>query len=292
MKFVIYLDRNKQELPGVMSESGDRVFSMKQLGYDYSSLIGCIAGYDEAMAAELKNKISQGGGELLSGVTLQAPIPHPRHDIICVGQNYVAHAIESAKFVGKEWVKPDHPIYFSKRVDRAVGPDGNIPSHADISQCLDYEAELAVVIGRRCRKVKAEDAYAHVFGYTIVNDISARDVQNRHNQWAFGKGLDGAAPMGPWIVTADELPNPPHLNIKCRINGELRQDSNTNDFIFDIPWLIAELSSGMTLEPGDIISTGTPSGVGIGFQPPKYLKPGDVIECEVEGIGILRNTVE
>ena len=227
----------------------------------------------------------------LDSVKLAAPIPHPRHDILCIGQNYLAHAIESFKFKGLEYQKPSHPVYFTKRVNRAVADGECIPAHADITSQLDYEAELAVVIGKRCDHVKPEDVFAHIFGYTIVNDVSARDLQYAHSQYAFGKSLDGFAPMGPWIVTADEIPAPPALRIGTRVNGEVRQDSNTGDFIFDIPYMISELSGGIVLEPGDIVITGTPSGVGMGFTPPRFLKSGDVVECEIEKIGTLRNTV-
>ncbi len=291
MKFVTYLDRNNEELPGVVSATGDTVHSLKSLGHDCADLVDFIAGYDGTKAADIQAKIARAGGEPLSAVRLQAPIPHPRHDILCVGQNYVAHAIESAKYAGREWVRPDYPIIFTKRVDRAVGPDGEIPSHSDITAQLDYEVELALIIGRRCSKARPEDAFSHIFGYSVANDISARDIQHRHNQWILGKGMDGAAPFGPWIVTADEFAAPPHLAIRCRVNGELRQDSNTNDFIFDIPRLLSEISAGMTLEPGDILITGTPAGVGMGFQPPKFLRSGDVVECEIEKIGVLRNTI-
>jgi 2-keto-4-pentenoate hydratase/2-oxohepta-3-ene-1,7-dioic acid hydratase in catechol pathway len=208
-----------------------------------------------------------------------------------VGQNYTAHALEGARYAGKEWTKPDWPVYFSKRVDRCVAPGGVIPAHADITSELDYEAELAVIIGKTASKVKPGDVFSHIFGYTVANDVSARDIQHNHVQYTFGKGLDGFAPMGPWIATVDEFAVPPRLNVKTRVNGEPRQDANTSDFIFDIPRLISELSSGITLEPGDILITGTPAGVGMGFQPPKFLRPGDEIECEIEGIGILRNVV-
>ncbi|MCC8190778.1 MAG: fumarylacetoacetate hydrolase family protein, partial [Planctomycetes bacterium] len=217
--------------------------------------------------------------------------PHPPRDLLCVGQNYLEHALETARFKGTEYHQPEYPVIFSKRVIRAVPPEGEIPAHADITAALDYEAELAVVIGKRCDHVRPEEVFAHVFGYTIVNDVSARDIQMNHVQYTFGKGLDGFAPMGPWIATVDEFAAPPHLNVVTRVNGEVRQNSNTSEFIFDIPRLISELSSGITLLPGDILITGTPSGVGMGFSPPKFLQPGDVVECEIEGIGVLRNVV-
>jgi 2-keto-4-pentenoate hydratase/2-oxohepta-3-ene-1,7-dioic acid hydratase in catechol pathway len=269
------------------------VHSLRDLGCDVPSLIDLIVRYDDRLEAELKVGLARAGedGLPLARVELQAPIPHPRHDILCVGQNYRAHAIESARYEGKEWKQPDWPVYFSKRVDRCVAPDGRIPAHAGITSRLDYEAELAVIVGKTASRVKPGDVFKHIFGYTIANDVSARDIQMNHVQWIFGKGLDGFAPLGPWIATADEIPAPPRLAIRTRVNGEIRQDSNTGDFIFDIPRLISELSSGITLEPGDILITGTPSGVGMGFNPPKFLKPGDSVECEIEGIGVLRNVV-
>ncbi|MGE4284740.1 MAG: fumarylacetoacetate hydrolase family protein, partial [Clostridia bacterium] len=228
----------------------------------------------------------------ITAVEISAPIPNPRHDILCIGQNYTEHAIESAKFRGIEYQKPTYPVYFSKRVNKAVAHNGFISSHADITSKLDYEAELAVIIGKECSHVAPEDVYDYIFGYTIINDISARDIQVNHKQFTFGKGLDDATPMGPYIVTIDEFDAPPLLSVKSKVNGELRQNSSTNDFIFDIPFMISQLSAGITLYPGDIFITGTPSGVGLGFNPPKWLKSGDIVECQIEKIGILRNTVK
>ncbi len=228
----------------------------------------------------------------LSTVTLLAPIPRPRQDVICLGINYKAHAAESthydaAAFGGERPV----PIYFSKRVSEAVGPEGFIESHPGLVQRLDYESELAVIIGKTAKNVKAADAADYIFGYTVLNDVSARLLQTTHKQWYFGKGLDGFTPIGPCITTADEIAFPPALRISSRVNGELRQDSTTDLLITGIADIIQELSAGMTLLPGTIIATGTPAGVGMGFDPPRFLKPGDVVECIIEGIGTLRNTV-
>lgn len=292
MKFVTYM-LDGEEMVGVVDATKGRVLSLWGLGYSYPDMLAFIAECTDAMLPEIADRAARSdGGAPLERVVLQAPIPHPRHDLICVGQNYVEHALEAARYAGREWVKPDLPVYFSKRVNRAVPPGGEIPSHADITSKLDYEAELAVVIGKRADHVREEDAYGHVFGYTVVNDVSARDLQSGHVQYTFGKGLDGFTPMGPWIATRDEFRTPPNLRVTSRVNGETRQDSNTSDFIFDIPRLISELSGGIVLEPGDVIITGTPSGVGMGFNPPRFLKSGDVVECEVEGIGALRNTVK
>ncbi len=233
-------------------------------------------------------------GETLSlaDVELLAPIPRPRQDVICLGINYKAHADEAAGYDAAFIKEKPIPIYFSKRVCEAVAPDGMIQSHPGLVERLDYEVELAVIIGKTAKNVPAAQAADYIFGYTILNDVSARVLQTAHKQWYFGKSLDGFTPIGPCIVTADEIAFPPALPIRARVNGELRQDSTTDLLITGIADIIAELSSGMTLLPGTIIATGTPSGVGMGFDPPRFLKPGDVVECEIEGIGVLRNTVD
>jgi 2-keto-4-pentenoate hydratase/2-oxohepta-3-ene-1,7-dioic acid hydratase in catechol pathway len=182
-------------------------------------------------------------------------------------------------------------VYFSKRVNRAVAPGDPIQGHLDLDEQLDYEVELAVIIGRDARNVRKELAYDFIFGYTILNDVSARSLQGKHKQWYFGKSLDGFTPMGPCIATEDEFARPPALGIQSSVNREPRQFSNTNHMIFDIPHIISELSGGMTLKAGTIISTGTPAGVGMGMQPPRFLKKGDVVRCEIEGIGVLENMV-
>jgi 2-keto-4-pentenoate hydratase/2-oxohepta-3-ene-1,7-dioic acid hydratase in catechol pathway len=185
---------------------------------------------------------------------------------------------------------PEDPIIFTKASNTIIGPGDVIPLHAGLTQQLDYEAELALVIGTRGTRIRRADAYRYVFGYTIANDVTARDLQLKHRQWFLGKSLDGSCPMGPYVVTADEV-NAAALDIRCWVNGELRQNANTRDLIFDIPTLIETISAGFTFEPGDIISTGTPAGVGIGFKPPKFLKTGDVVKIEIEGIGTLTNTI-
>ena len=228
----------------------------------------------------------------LSDVTLLAPIPRPRQDVICLGINYKAHAEESNHYdAGAFGGERPAPIYFSKRVGLAAAPDGFIESHPGLVERLDYEAELAVIIGKEARHVSAADAAGCIFGYTILNDVSARRLQTLHKQWYFGKSLDGFTPMGPCITTADEIAFPPALRISSRVNGELRQNSTTDLLITPIAQIIEELSSGITLLPGTIIATGTPAGVGMGFDPPRFLKPGDVVECAIEGIGTLRSTV-
>lgn len=231
----------------------------------------------------------------LEAVTLLAPITGPPHNIMCVGKNYHAHAHEFTKSgfdagaTAAEAV-PDHPIIFTKPSSAISGPFDPIPLWPGLDEAVDYEAELAVVIGRGGRFIPRGEAMSHVFGYTVLNDVTARDLQRIHKQWFLGKGIDGFAPMGPWITTADEIDGA-DLRVTCRVNGELRQDSSTSDLIFDIPGLIETISRSVTLAPGDVIATGTPEGVGIGFSPPRFLRDGDVVEVEVSGIGAIRNTV-
>ncbi|MBQ9346192.1 MAG: fumarylacetoacetate hydrolase family protein [Oscillibacter sp.] len=229
----------------------------------------------------------------LDAVTLCAPIPRPRQDVICLGINYLSHSKEADRYNTEAFHKRETaiPIYFSKRVMEAVPPEGDIDSHPGLVERLDYEAELAVVIGKTAKNIPADRAADYIFGYTVLNDVSARVLQTTHKQWYFGKSLDGFTPMGPCITTADEIPFPPALRIAARVNGKTRQDSTTDLLITGIADIIAELSSGITLLPGTIIATGTPSGVGMGFDPPRFLHPGDVVECEIEKIGVLRNIV-
>ena len=228
----------------------------------------------------------------LEEVRLLAPIPRPRQDVICLGMNYRDHEKEAAKYDADAFTK-DKPaaVYFSKRVSRAGDPDGVIPRYEGLVERLDYEAELAVIIGKTAKNVKAEEAGEYIFGYTVLNDVSARDLQTGHKQWYFGKSLDGFTPLGPCILTADETAFPPALDISCAVNGEEHQRSNTALLIHSIAGVIEELSAGMTLLPGTIIATGTPAGVGMGFDPPRFLKSGDVVECTIQNIGTLKSTV-
>ena len=229
----------------------------------------------------------------LEDVTLLAPIPRPRQDIVCLGMNYRDHAKEAARYDADAFAKEKPAaVYFSKRVSRAGDPEGDIPRYEGLVERLDYEAELAVIIGKTAKNVRPEEAGDYIFGYTVLNDVSARLLQTEHKQWYFGKGLDGFTPMGPCILTADEAAFPPALDISCTVNGELRQSSNTANFITSITDWLVELTQGMTLLPGTIVATGTPAGVGMGFDPPRFLKPGDVVECAIEKIGALRSTVE
>ena len=224
-------------------------------------------------------------------IRLEAPLPLPRRNIFCVGRNYHAHARELATSVFKDNTpKADAwPIVFTKVPESVIGPqdDVRLPG-SEVSTQIDYEAELAVVIGKGGRNIARADAMGHVFGYTIINDVTARDVQMRHQQWDLGKSFDTFCPMGPWIVTADAM-NGSDTHVQCWVNGELRQDAQTTDLIFDIPSLIETCSRGITLHPGDVIATGTAAGVGQGFTPPRYLKAGDVVRIEIDGLGVLEN---
>lgn len=225
-----------------------------------------------------------------SAVHLLAPLPCPAKNVFCVGRNYLEHIAEGERAQKKTIGVTEHPVFFTKPPTAVVGPGAEVPIFPHVSKNIDYEVELAVVFGKAGRNIRPEQAMDHIFGYTIVNDVTARDVQRRHGgQYFKGKGLDGSCPMGPVIVTADAIGDPARLGIRISVNGEVRQDGNTADMIFDIPTLIASLSEGMTLEPGDVLATGTPSGVGYAMDPPVFLKDGDVVVCDIDGIGKLEN---
>jgi 2-keto-4-pentenoate hydratase/2-oxohepta-3-ene-1,7-dioic acid hydratase in catechol pathway len=230
----------------------------------------------------------------LARVRLEAPIPHPRRNIFCVGKNYYEHAHEFARSgfdsSAALGAVPKNPIIFSKVPETVVADRSEIVIDTKVSSSIDYEAELAVIIGKKGKAIPREKAYDHVWGYTMVNDVTARDLQGRYSQWLIGKSQDTFCPMGPWAITRDEL-DLENAAIRCFVNGELRQNSKLSLLIFDIPTIIATLSEGLTLHPGDIIATGTPAGVGIGFDPPKYLRNGDVVRVEIDGIGALENPV-
>jgi 2-keto-4-pentenoate hydratase/2-oxohepta-3-ene-1,7-dioic acid hydratase in catechol pathway len=226
----------------------------------------------------------------LRDVRLDAPV-RPLRNVFCIGRNYLEHAKEGAAIFGKELKLPDVPTIFTKAPTAIVGPDATVHLQANISKEYDFEAELAVVIGKRCKNVSEADAYSVVFGYTALNDVTARDLQRAHLQWFKGKSLDETAPIGPAIVAAADIGDPQNLAIGFKLNGVQKQHSSTSKMIFQIPRLIAELSKGMTLLPGDVIATGTPEGVGFARTPPEFLKDGDVMEVEIETIGVLRNPV-
>jgi 2-keto-4-pentenoate hydratase/2-oxohepta-3-ene-1,7-dioic acid hydratase in catechol pathway len=285
MRLVTFRDR-----PGGASRvggvAGDRIAPLDNLVTD---MIDLIAEGDRTLDAA--RAIANGGGATIAiaDVELRAPIERPRRNIVCVGLNYADHVAESKSVVGAE--APKRVVFFTKPPTCVIGPEAAIPWHGHLSTAIDWEAELAVIIGRECRDVDDVSAMDCVFGYTAANDVTARDLQSRHQQWYKGKGLDGFCPLGPAIVTRDEIADAQALDIGSRVNGVTKQQANTRQMIFSLPRLISEWSAGMTLLPGDILLTGTPSGVGIGRTPPEFLKPGDTVEVEIEGIGMLRNSV-
>lgn len=231
----------------------------------------------------------------LDEVKFLAPIPRPRRNIFCVGKNYFDHANEFASSgfdsSAAKGAVPENPIVFSKVPETVIAPGEPIKIDPSVDASIDYEAELAVIIGKSGRNIRKEDALSYVWGYTIVNDVTARELQGRHSQWLIGKSQDTFCPMGPWAVTADEI-DLADTAVRCWVNDELRQDANTRLLIFDVPSIIAAVSNGLTLRPGDVIATGTPAGVGIGFKPPRYLKAGDRVRVEIQNIGVLENPVE
>lgn len=238
---------------------------------------------------EYKHLCNEVGDTVLAEAAILAPIPQPKQDILCLGINYAAHAEESARFKKEVFEKDrQYSVYFSKRVNEAV-PDGGTIPYPTVDTQIDYEAELAFIVSKDAKNVKKENAKDYVFGYTIINDLSARSLQQRHKQFYYAKSLDGFTPMGPCIVTADEFDFEPQLQIRSFVNGELRQNSNTSLLLAGIGQILEDLTEGMTLKTCSIISTGTPSGVGMGFVPPKFLVPGDEVRCEIDGIGSLTN---
>jgi 2-keto-4-pentenoate hydratase/2-oxohepta-3-ene-1,7-dioic acid hydratase in catechol pathway len=275
---------------------GEQVIDLSLAGagapFDPHDMISLIAAGPRALAWLRKVASRARKTRPLGKVRLLAPIPRPRKNVFCVGWNYAEHFEESRVSRLHSVEFPEHPTFFSKVPTTVNGPYDPVPLHAGVTSQLDWEAELGVVIGRRGVDIDEGAALKHVFGYTVVNDISAREVQKRHGAQLFkGKSLDGTCPMGPWIVTVDEVPDPHALRITSRVNGVTKQDSNTRYMYFKIPRLLAELSAGTTLEPGDILSTGTPAGVGHARTPPEFMKAGDVLETEIEGLGSLRNRI-
>lgn len=276
-------------------DSDDRVHDLSPLlpAGSAGDLASIVASWDE-LADRVGN--SPAPGRALADIQLLAPIPRPRRNIFCVGKNYLEHVDEfrrsgyDVSSRDPSGLPPRRPVVFTKASTSVIGPGARIERHAEVTSELDYEAELAVIIGRAGRDIRAADAPSHVWGYTIVNDITARDRQRDHVQWFLGKSLDTFCPMGPYAVTADEV-DPGNLTVECRVNGEARQKASTADMIFDIPTLIETISAGLTLEPGDVIATGTPAGVGVGFRPPRFLESGDVIEVTITGLGTLVNPV-
>ena len=285
------LDLDGKSVPLIVSPDGRGFASVaswmgEEFDGDMSDLI--------ARCLELADRPAPASWQPLDGLRLRAPLT-PHRNVFCVGKNYHEHAAEFARSgfdtsAAKGETAPAAPVVFTKAPSAVIGTGDEVLPFTELTRQLDYEAELAVVIGKPGRGIRPEDAWDHVWGYTIVNDVTARDLQQKHRQWFIGKSMDTFCPMGPWIVTADEV-DATNLSVKCWINGELRQDANTSDLIFDIPTIIATLSAGMTLQPGDVIATGTPAGVGIGFSPPRFLVPGDSMKIEISGIGTLENRI-
>ena len=302
MRFYTAVINDKEELL-VGFEQGARAYRLSLLArlmpkLAFADMNALVMGWNEEVKAALASlaaneDVLSGAAVNVDELQLCAPIVHPRQDVVCLGINYDAHAQEAGRFSDKAFGgERPYTIYFSKRVSRATATKELVPSYKGLVDSLDYECELGVVLGKDCKGVTKEEAKQYIFGYTIINDISARNLQTRHKQWYLGKSLDGFTPMGPCIVTADEIGDEQSLEISCTVNGELRQSSNTKYMIQTVCGAISELSQGMTLQAGTIIATGTPAGVGMGMQPPQFLQTGDVVECRIAKIGILTNTID
>ena len=264
-----------------------------RLAFDPARMLSLIESGKKGLSqVRLLVALAGDGGAPLGGVRLAAPIPEPIRNVHCVGWNYVEHFEEGKDLRGAQVELPAHPVFFTKATGAVNGPCDPIPYDPKVSTLIDWETELAVIIGKRGKNVPEEQGMEHVFGFCVLNDTSARDIQQKKHggQWFKGKGLDGHAPMGPWIVTADGFAHE-ELRVVTRVNGVVKQDGSTRQMYFKVPRLVAELSLGMTIHPGDILSTGTPPGIGHARKPPEYLVPGDVMESEIEGIGTLRNTI-
>ncbi|MGI6227802.1 MAG: fumarylacetoacetate hydrolase family protein [Peptococcales bacterium] len=297
MRFVTYMSGNKVKY-GVLRDEKTLIPIYELLDNETDEIPATLADFikesDDRAIHAMKEKLNSTklSAIPLESVKIMAPIPNPLRNIICLGKNYIKHAKEIAGTIKGGGDFPSEPVYFSKLASPAIGPGDYIMAHEGITSCLDYEVELAVVIGRNGRNIERDEAEKYIFGYTIINDVTARDLQMAHGQWFRGKSLDTFCPMGPCILHKSEAPFPVKLDISCSVNGELRQFSNTGDMTFDIGYIISQLSRGIELKAGDIIATGTPQGVGMGFDPPRYLKPGDVVTCTIEKIGTLTNIVK
>lgn len=295
MKLIWYWYQDEKDL-GVLSKGEEEILPLKKLlpNRQFKDLLDFIEIHEKEDLDFLRQAVEEDGtgGVPLTGVKILSPVEHPRHDIICVGVNYEAHLKEST--LGLKDPKldgPKEPVYFSKRAVRILGTEEPIEGFLTLDEALDYEVELAVLIGKEGRDIPKEKVKEYIFGYTVFNDVSSRTLQKAHIQWYKGKSLDTHSIMGPFVLLAEDTKYPPEFTVETRVNGELRQRSSTRLFIHDLDQLISDFSKGITLVPGDIIATGTPSGVGMGFTPPKFLKRGDLVECSVSGIGTLKNTV-
>jgi 2-keto-4-pentenoate hydratase/2-oxohepta-3-ene-1,7-dioic acid hydratase in catechol pathway len=298
MKFVTFLKDGREKL-GIYNEFMTQVININslKLSRKYCNMNDLIKNIDDIDLEILQQACFQHEDSSyevysINDIKICAPITKSENDIICLGLNYVEHVNETSRSFKDDSIDiPKYPVYFSKRVNKIIGSKEKINSYKGLVEELDYEVELAVVIGKDGINIPKEKVEEYIFGYTIMNDISARDLQHRHIQWYRGKSLDTFTSLGPCIVHKSEIKFPIELNLRSKVNGELRQNSNTKHFIFNIPTIIHDLSLGMTLKAGDIIATGTPEGVGMGFDQPKFLKKGDIVECEIEGIGVLKNKV-
>jgi 2-keto-4-pentenoate hydratase/2-oxohepta-3-ene-1,7-dioic acid hydratase in catechol pathway len=293
MKLVTFSTGTDQRVGVVDAERGV-VRDVSSLLPEGAGVLGVIAGWVE-LGPRLEQDAAAQPEHALDDVRLLAPIPEPRRNIFCVGKNYRDHVVEFGRSgydsPDRSEAMPEHPVVFSKATTSVTGPFDDIEPHVGVTEELDYEAELGVIIGRGGRGISREQAFDHVWGYTIIDDFTARDLQRTHKQWLIGKSLDTHCPMGPYAVSADEIPDVTALMVESRVNGEPRQSAPVKDLIFDIPELIATISAGITLLPGDLIATGTPAGVGIGFTPPKFMRSGDVIEISITGLGTQRNRI-
>jgi 2-keto-4-pentenoate hydratase/2-oxohepta-3-ene-1,7-dioic acid hydratase in catechol pathway len=307
MRFVTYSRKNQQRL-GLLGPQ-DQIIDLAELNRRYlrngsASFLESMQAFIEAggkalqfarqgqtyvnrKSADERKKLTRAGALVnLNQTRWLAPIPRPKKNVVMLGINYREHVEEGARARSLDIKYPEWPVYFTKPATSVIGQKGKVVKHK-VTDKLDWEVELAVVIGKKGRDIPKDKAYDHIFGYTVCLDMTARELQRIHGQWFKGKSLDTFCPLGPWVVHKSALPNPQQVRLVCRVNGEVMQDGNTRDMIFDIPTIIESLSAGLTLEPGDIISTGTPSGVGFARVPPLFLKPGDRVEAEVEGIGTL-----
>jgi 2-keto-4-pentenoate hydratase/2-oxohepta-3-ene-1,7-dioic acid hydratase in catechol pathway len=292
MKFITFLHNGSHRV-GIIDPEQVTVWPIADLVPDFTEdLLDLVRGFDDIK----KFLTPTDDGIPLNDVSICAPIPRPEHNILCVGKNYLEHS-KDFQAIGFDQSSgptsgdaPEAPIIFTKAPSSVIATGEPVYWSPGVTQQVDYEAELGVIIGTAGRGIRRADAYSHVWGYMIINDVTARDLQKNHKQWFLGKSQDSFCPMGPWVATADEV-DPENLELRCWINDELRQSANTRDLIFDIPTLIETISADITLQPGDIISTGTPSGVGIGFDPPKFLKPGDEMRITIDGLGELCNQI-
>lgn len=289
MKLVTYCLDGKTAV-GVLSGE-NKVVPVKALGLAYEDMNQLILGLTEAEKEQIREGLEKAEGLDLSAVQLLAPILQPLQDVVCLGLNYTEHAKEASSFSDAFTGGKDKAIYFSKRVSVPAGDGAKVSCYRNLSDSADYESELGVILGKDALNVAKEDVKNYIFGYTIINDMTLRSLQTGHKQWYFGKSVDGYTPMGPCILTADEVPYPPTLKIGSTVNGEVRQDGITSDLIHDIDEIVWELSQGMTLKAGTIIATGTPKGVAMGMEKPAFLKEGDVVTCTIEKIGSLTITM-